>query len=578
MSGDRVTQSTQDLIEDIVHPVLIAGMMTCIMAALVAVVKRFGPGWRGEPVVILTFLVCLEGITSGRVIDERGLEDVALVRFRVVEWLVIMIALRVTTILAGDLGPLPGILQEWPGEPGSLFDLAYLALAVALFAAWRTSISLAHDLSGLKGYLRHAASASAIHGAAGPRSSGGQDPDDSQAALKRIAQIQGRVNYRFPIPPPSQQRASVVAQRRITRPFALGAVVVLVLTSLTRIDAQGILTPQGPAPGAVVGATLYFPLGLALLSQAHLRIQSWSWKLDRVRVPRHLAGRWLALIGVFVGLGVVVALLLPTGYPTALLGWLSSRVGSWLSGIPDLLSALFVRRDRQLSDMYDQFRETGGGFMGLPAYRPIASGPGVPWWQTVRSVLFWMLLVAVGGYSLFRFMQDRGGLLRWLSGIPLLRWVAQLLRDIRAAIGGLVSGAGESVGEWLARSADRETSPWPRYLSLRSLSPTQLVRYFYLSTLRRAENVGQSRDPHQTPYEYEGVLSAQVAEVADDLRQLTEAFVGARYGQGTFEVEELDPIRVSWRRLRSALRALGRTRGKGRSAEHRNTGSSSSSA
>ena len=98
MSGDRDTESIQHLIDDILHPALIAGMMACVLAALVALVQRFDPGWRGEPVVILSFLVCLEGITSGRVISERELEGVALIRFRVVEWLVISLP---DTLLGG---------------------------------------------------------------------------------------------------------------------------------------------------------------------------------------------------------------------------------------------------------------------------------------------------------------------------------------------------------------------------------------------------------------------------------------------------------------------------------------------
>ena len=95
-----------------------------------------------------------------------------------------------------------------------------------------------------------------------------------------------------------------------------------------------------------------------------------------------------------------------------------------------------------------------------------------------------------------------------------------------------------------------------RLWSLRSLSATQLVRYFYLSALRRANRAGSGRAAHQTPYEYEAELCEQLLPAEPDLHAPTEAFVEGRYGQREFETEDIGPIRRSWRRLRAALRGL----------------------
>jgi hypothetical protein len=80
-----------------------------------------------------------------------------------------------------------------------------------------------------------------------------------------------------------------------------------------------------------------------------------------------------------------------------------------------------------------------------------------------------------------------------------------------------------------------------------------LVRYFYLSTERRAAQAGQPRGTAQTPYEYQAELDRRFPELEPDLEGLTEAFVGARYSRRSVEKEEAAAAKTLWQRIKAVL-------------------------
>ena len=82
----------------------------------------------------------------------------------------------------------------------------------------------------------------------------------------------------------------------------------------------------------------------------------------------------------------------------------------------------------------------------------------------------------------------------------------------------------------------------------------QLIRYFYLSLVRRAEERAIVRQPWQTPYEYGARLRSELPDYESDLTELTEAFVIARYSPQPVTSDDASLIKHNWRRVRSALR------------------------
>jgi hypothetical protein len=80
------------------------------------------------------------------------------------------------------------------------------------------------------------------------------------------------------------------------------------------------------------------------------------------------------------------------------------------------------------------------------------------------------------------------------------------------------------------------------------------VRYFYLSTLRRAAARGLGRRASQTPHEYGLQLRAELPAAAADIAQLTEAYIAAAYAPGPLAPAAAAQARQPWQRLRALLR------------------------
>jgi hypothetical protein len=80
------------------------------------------------------------------------------------------------------------------------------------------------------------------------------------------------------------------------------------------------------------------------------------------------------------------------------------------------------------------------------------------------------------------------------------------------------------------------------------------VRYFYLSTVRRAARLGVVRRPGQTPHEFLHDLEQTLPEAEQDVAALTDAFITARYNTTEITPAEAASVRTIWERIKRALR------------------------
>ncbi|HRI57781.1 MAG TPA: DUF4129 domain-containing protein, partial [Anaerolineae bacterium] len=100
-------------------------------------------------------------------------------------------------------------------------------------------------------------------------------------------------------------------------------------------------------------------------------------------------------------------------------------------------------------------------------------------------------------------------------------------------------------------------APW-RFIRLAGLPPRAQVRYFYLSTLRRAADQGIARRPAQTPREFVEDLERTWPESELDVQSLTEAFISARYDAAEISSDEARQVKSVWERIKRALRGKGK--------------------
>ncbi len=95
--------------------------------------------------------------------------------------------------------------------------------------------------------------------------------------------------------------------------------------------------------------------------------------------------------------------------------------------------------------------------------------------------------------------------------------------------------------------------PW-RFVRLNALSPRDRVRYFYLSTVRRAAEQGTVRQPSQTPAEFLHDLKSTWPEAEGDATALTEAFLAARYDRIEISPDDAQETKTIWERVKRALK------------------------
>jgi hypothetical protein len=258
---------------------------------------------------------------------------------------------------------------------------------------------------------------------------------------------------------------------------------------------------------------------------------------------------------------MVLALALPTGYSMGLPQAISSTVMAFVGVLQFIVSALIYLAALLLSFFLNilglQAKPTAlqRSRPQLPSVRP--SDPSaiisIPWFELLKSMLFWGILLAILSYSVYQFLREREGLLpRLEAGLlhRLIVWLRGLFQHSRHW-SAKVRGA-------IARRLSRRPGPsltfgpW-RVIRLAQLSPGQRVRYFFLSVLRRAARVGYGRGLQQTPYEYSATLAERIPETGADVVRLTQAFVEARYSQRPMDEQEVSVIQQIWKRTRAAL-------------------------
>jgi len=81
-----------------------------------------------------------------------------------------------------------------------------------------------------------------------------------------------------------------------------------------------------------------------------------------------------------------------------------------------------------------------------------------------------------------------------------------------------------------------------------SEEPLISIRALYRNLLRWADKQGVARAPAQTPLELLELLEQKFPQQQDDLKQVTEAYLLARYSQKPISQEEFDGVKKAWQR------------------------------
>ena len=523
---DGTRSGSSMVVENLLRPVMIAGMLACLTAPLVYVLQWLGLGYNAGHFMVFAFLASLEGILSERVLRRRRVTGWAYVGSRVSEAILLLLLLKLSTFLSLGFDQLAADAQTWVSDPYSFFSVLDLFLGMVFLFMWGGSLYVARMAMELDVTERKA-----------------PPPEDKTS-----------VQYYMWLTKPVVARDRQGTLAWLTETVLWGGVVLLLASAAIHflIESAGVLA---------VPTLVYFALAVALLTQARFSVTQSGWRAQGIETEPRVARRWLVWVVVFL-LGVsLVALILPTYYT---LGPLQACLGVLgmiyvvLSFVVSFLFFLLSLPLALLSPNMDRPTPPPLDIGALPTAEPSAASTSSPWVEVLASAAFWVAVLAIVGYALVRFLRDRlgepadgepaagtlwGRFQTWIRGLwqRLWAWRQGLQHELALR---LASRRAESP---LAGRLSRLFFPG-------RLPPREMVRFFFLSAARRAAQAGQPRRSGQTPYEYRDSLDEHFPELEPDLEGLTDAFIHARYAPHPVEQEDVAAVKPLWQRVKAALR------------------------
>ncbi len=512
--------------ENIIRPVLVAAMMTCLAVPLVLLLQFVLSGWDGTYFLVFGFFAALEGILSERLLRGQRITGWAYVGSRTAEAVILVLVLKFANYIPLGMDQLGRDAGAWFSHPSQFFSPLDLFTAACFLLLWLGALLVARQVSELD--MDEVAD---------------EAPSDKTSSAYYLWLTQR---------PPARDRQR--ALELLGEIFMWGGMALLASSALIHA-----LMPA--AQGLAIPTLLFFALGVALLSQARFSVEYAGWRLQGAQVQPSLARRWLLWAALFMTGVALASSLLPTEYAmgpvSAILSVLRIVVGVLVFIVMALFFLLTLPLALLFPSAYPASRPKLPS-LNAPPIELASAGESPAWLEALGSALFWVIVLSIVGFAAFRFLQDRlgaapglrpadggwwGRFLTWLRGIW-RRW-RTLRRDIRSRMGQRRLAVG---------TEPTYRAPGARFWSLRRLSPRDLVRYFYLSTVRRATEAGQPREPGQTPREYEAQLGERFTELGPDLSGLTEAFIRARYSHEAVETADAEAVKPLWQRIRAALR------------------------
>jgi hypothetical protein len=314
---------------------------------------------------------------------------------------------------------------------------------------------------------------------------------------------------------------------------------------------------------------LFFASGMIALALAGLQRSMGSGVAGddappsmRPGLDRYWLGSVLTVIGGVLGLALVVSALVAPEILRELVGavWLVMRqllLYAWIAisvllyPLAYLLARLFSPLVDALSDFAQGIRlELGLERLAGEQLRPeemLGGEPGVL--ERLPDALRWVALVVL--VLLVGWIFARA--LRRLLSSSLDNLGIEETRETVFSVDLLQAQLSDLMRDWMRRwrAADRSTS---LFLPLDGeMSSRRTIRRVYQSLLALAREQGRPRSRAETPSEYQHVLASVWSGQAASLKQITEAYVQARYAAEPPSMSEAEHVRRAWEEINDTV-------------------------
>jgi hypothetical protein len=515
-----------NLLQPFATTILVGCVTWSVAQALAPLIASEMTGVQGTALFLWTISVLMTFVgfktqraLHGSFASDRILSGSEALKARAIELGLLFFAVKLLNHLGDTLPDLLRMAQGWAGSPMTFFDARSLMAYGIGVVGWLAAGFTARDLDELVDPLQAGASA-------------GDEADPRQRIVDR---------------------------------YFIGGGILLFFTAVNRVGVMSFVQfTHTRLRTPLASVLLYFFLGVLMLGHVQwLRLTS-LWSRQKVKLAQDLAPTWLRYTLLFVALAALIAFLLPTGYTVGILDLVSmaiSLIGYLVTLIYMLLLWPFIL-------LMSLFRGDSGDMEPPQLDRlpfsppPEATGAGgSPWWAVVRSVLFWITLLAVVIYLIRSYVRDRPGVLRAIRGFAPWKWLKQAWRGLRNWLGRMgdrLPGALPALVQRLRSAASRRRQRTNK--RAQGLNAREQIIHYYLTTLDQAREWGLGRRQVETPYEYRETLAPNLVEGQQELDSLTEAFVAARYSTHRITPEEVQAQAANAASLRQQMRQERRDR------------------
>ncbi|MCA9947142.1 MAG: DUF4129 domain-containing protein [Anaerolineales bacterium] len=526
----------------VVQPLLISILITALLSAILVLAEIITDAvWL--PFSLFLFLVTLEGCYTTLWLQQPERRLLNHTAYRAAELLLLALLLRVFAwTVTGSwphLADIPQILRL----PQTIFlDAPFIFIGLLSLFGWSQATHLGVTFTNLS---------------------------IDQAEVHYYTQpLNQRVSSDKPV---RTNRGQIVLT--YFRQWVGGAMVLALVTAMSNFDVVEVyrgsslaLARLGLRSELLVFLLLYFLAGFALLSQAQLAAMNARWLINGVRRTGRVEQSWHRYTIWLLGGIALVAAFLPIGSTFAIgnllqaIIWGISSAASFILSLLSTLLALFLSlfSGDPVPETTEPLVQPTLPPVPTPTPTPIPSAlpPETIDTGLIVSSLFWAVAIVVSVMAISFFLRERG--VKMDTAVFQSIW-----HRFRAWLKTAWRGAGHQVRDWqqavqarIQRSNNEKESgqpPW-RFIRLNSLSPREQIRYFYLSTVKRAGDKGVPRQRAETPLEYAQDLKQSWPEAEEDVDALTDAFLEARYGRSPIEKEDVNPVKKRWRQVKSNLR------------------------
>jgi len=303
--------------------------------------------------------------------------------------------------------------------------------------------------------------------------------------------------------------------RRFTSRWVTGGLLLVLLSASVRVELSSTnfttFLNRNISTAIVVSILLYFLIGLLLISQGELALLRSRWTLQKIPNRATILQNWPFYVFTLVlGIGLLAALLpLGSTFYLAQIFWaIVAFIYEFVMAIFQLVIFLLMAlTGGLLGSTDDSLAPPPPPTLTMPSFNEASPPPvsEISFWA--GGIFFWLTMSLLLGYAAYIYLSGKGFSFNWLR----LLW--QMLSARWQQLWQTYQGWQRNKIE--STEVERSLNFWPRknkknFIPWQERSPTEQVRYFYLSLLEQAANAGIMRIPSETPLQYAPRLQTEL--------------------------------------------------------------------